>query len=141
MSTDGNKISSYVTDATSKLRSGGRKAVYAIIVTAWTISFTNGMFTPTNAILWSLGLAIAYLFLDLLYYLILSSRYELLLFKYFKPINDGDFQYKDANDGERIAKITKFWTRVGMVWLFFMSILLLVSFAFMVYVVISLKTK
>lgn len=64
MATDGNKIASYMKDAATNLRSEGRKAVYAIIATTWTISFTNGKFTPTNAILLSLGLAIAYLFLD-----------------------------------------------------------------------------
>lgn len=55
MSTDGNKIASYMKDAASTFRSEGRKAVYVIIATAWTISFTNGKFTPTDDTLWSLG--------------------------------------------------------------------------------------
>ena len=62
MSTDGNKIASYMKDAASTFRSEGRKAVYVIIATAWTISFTNGKFTPTDDTLWSLGLALFYLF-------------------------------------------------------------------------------
>lgn len=141
MATDGNKIASYMKDAATNLRSEGRKAVYAIIATTWTISFTNGKFTPTNAILLSLGLAIAYLFLDLLYSLFSSSLYKFLLFKYFKPIKDGEFQYKDKVEEEKITKITKFWNHVGQVWLLIMSILLLVSFIFMTYVIFSLKTN
>lgn len=141
MATDGNKIASYMKEAATNFRSEGRKAVYAIIATAWTISFTNGRFTPTKAILLSLGLAIAYLFLDLLYFLLSSSLYKFLLFKYFKPIKNGEFQYKDEDEdgGKKVSKKTKCWNHVGQVWLFIMSILLLASFVIMTYVIFTLK--
>lgn len=139
MSTDGNKIVSYMNDASSNLRNAGRKAVYAIIAVAWTISFTGGKFTPTENILWSLGLALSYLFLDLLYFLISSSLYRCLLVKYFIPMLNGDFQYKD--EGKRPTKITKCWNLIGQIWIIIMSLLLLASFIFMILVIFSLSTK
>lgn len=143
MATDGNKIASYMKDAASNLRSEGRKAVYAIIATAWTISFTDGKFTPTNNILWSLGLALTYLLLDLLYFLISSSLYKYLLFKYFKPKKDGEFQYtnKTEREGEKVANITKSWNHIGQLWILIMSLLLLTSFLFMLLVIFSLSTN
>ena len=141
MSTDGNKIASYMKDAASTFRREGRKAVYAIIATAWTISFTNGKFTPTDDTLWSLGLALFYLFLDLLYSLFSSSLYKILLFKYFTPRKNGEFQYKNEDEGKKVTKVTKIWNHIGQVWLLIMSLLLLISFVFMVYVVISLRTN
>jgi len=137
MATDGNKIASYMKDASSNLRSEGRKAVYAIIATAWTISFTDGKFSPTCNVQWALGLALFYLFIDLLYFLITSSLYKYLLTKYFNSTKDGDFQYKD--ESKRITKTTKCWMHIGQVWLIIMSLILLVSFVFMFLAILALK--
>lgn len=137
MATDGNKIASYMKDASSNLRSEGRKAVYAIIATAWTISFTDGKFSPTCYIQLALGLALSYLFLDLLFFLISSSLYKYLLTKYFNSSKDGDFQYKD--ESKRITKTTKYWMHVGHIWMIIMSLILLASFIFMLLAVFSLR--
>ena len=137
MATDGNKIASYMKDASSNLRSEGRKAVYAIIATAWTISFTDGMFPPTCNVQWALGLTLSYLFLDLLYFLITSSLYKYLLTIYFNSVKDADFQYKD--ESKRITETTKCWMHIGQVWLIIMSLILLVSFVFMFLAILALK--
>lgn len=141
MATDGNKIASYMMDAASKFRSEGRKAVYAIIATAWAISFTDGKFTPINNTIWSLVFALFYLFLDLLYLFISSSLYKWLLSKFFEPVKDGDFQYNDENKEESVEKITRIWNHIGYACALVMSISLLVSFIFMLLVVLSLRTN
>ena len=124
-------------DASSNFRNEGRKAIYAIIAIAWTISFSEGKFTPTCYVLWSLGLAILYVFLDLLHFLISSSFYKYLLTKNFVSTKDGDYKYKETSKG--ITKKTKIWMQAGQVWMFFLSLILLASFICMLIAIFSLN--
>lgn len=134
---DGGKIAAYMKEASSNLRNEGRKAIYAIIASAWAISFSEGKFTPTCDVLWSLGLAISYVFLELLYYLISSSFYKYLLTKNFVTTKDGDYKYKETSKG--ITKTTKFWMHVGQIWVFVLSLILLASFICMLIAIFSLS--
>ena len=60
-----------------------------------------------------------------------------LLAKYFNSTKDGDFQYKD--ESKRITKTTKCWMHIGQVWIIIMSLILLVSFIFMLLAILALK--
>lgn len=139
---DGEKISSYMREFSSKFKSEGRKAIYVIIATAWSISYADGKFIPSNYVISALVLAVLFIFFDLLYYLISSSLYKYLLNKYFITTKDGDFLYKDTvKDETQITKTTKLWMHVGQIWTFVLSCLLLTSFIFIILAILSLKAK
>ena len=136
--TDGGKIASYMRETSSKFKLEGIKAVYAIIGTSWAISFIGGKFTPTCYVRWSLGLAITYVFLNLLYYLLSASYYKFLLFKYFSPVEDGDFDYRQNINKDDVTKMTTRWNHLGQIWSFVLALLLLTSFIFMLFEISSL---
>lgn len=134
--TDGNKIFSYMTTASSNLRSVGRTVVYAIIATSWAISYTQEGFHPIGYIRDVLILSIIYVFLDLLYYLISAILYKYYLTKYFIPDKDGDFQYKDPQT--EITKGTKIWMEIGQVWVIILSLILLAAAVLMILTILSM---
>ena len=59
---DGNMVSSYLADMSSKARSVGRNLVYSVIACSWTLSYIDKAFVPTKEIKWALVFVLIYLF-------------------------------------------------------------------------------
>lgn len=129
-------ISQYLVDMSTKARSLGRNIVFSIIAASWTLSYTNNAFVPTFYIKWSLALALIYLFLDLLFYFIMTTVYKYILVNYFEPIPDEGYKNKEGKDA---IKCSKKWMNFGFVWLILLSLLLLVSSAFIILHVVQLQ--
>lgn len=134
--TDGNQVSGYLYEMSSKAKTVGRSVVFSIIATTWTLSYSYGMFIPTLYIKWSLGLALIYLFLDLLYYFLMTTVYKYILLNYFEPNDEEGFVNKE---GKNATRCTKWWMKFGFVWLIFMLLLLLVSSIFLILEVLQLE--
>lgn len=133
-SQDGANVVNYLVDMSSKARNVGRGVVFAIIATSWTLAYSNNVFYPIPAILWSLALAIIYVFLDLLYYVLLTAVYKYILLHYFDSA-EGGFVYKKGMDA---SSITRIWMNVGFWWMIVISIILLASSLLMILYVLSL---
>lgn len=134
--TDGDVISNYLVDMSTKARALGRSIVFSIIAASWTLSYINNAFVPTFYIKWSLALALIYLFLDLLFYVLMTAVYKYMLVKYFDPIPDEGYKNKVGKDA---IKCSKKWMNFGFVWLILLSLLLLVSSAFIILHVVQLQ--
>lgn len=134
--TDGDVISNYLVDMSTKARSLGRNIVFSIIATSWTLSYINNTFVPTFYIKWSLALALIYLFLDLLFYFIMTTVYKYILVNYFDPVPNKGYENKEDKDAIKCSKI---WMNFGFVWLIIMLLLLLVSAAFIILHVVQLQ--
>lgn len=133
---DGNMVSSYLADMSSKARSVGRNLVYSIIACSWTLSYIDNAFVPTKEIKWALVFALIYLFLDLTHYVLMTTVYKYILVDYFNPTKDGDFVYKEGKDA---SSCTRLWMNIGFVWLILMSLLLIASSILMILHVLSLQ--
>ena len=123
-SADRHAIKVYLVDMSTKARSVGRNVVFSVIAASWTICYTNNVFKPSLEIKLSLGLALVYLFLDLLYYIIMTTVYKYMLVRYFKSEDDGGYGYAGNID---IEGRTKWWMKFGFIWLLVMSAILLTS--------------
>lgn len=134
--TDGDMISNYLVDMSTKARALGRSIVFSIIAASWTLSYINNAFVPTFYIKWSLALALIYLFLDLLYYVLMTAVYKYILVNYFEPISNEGYKNKENKDA---IKCSKKWMNFGFVWLILLSLLLLVSSAFIILHVVQLQ--
>lgn len=126
------KLSFYMRDNSSRFNEEGKKAIYAIIAVAWAISFTNGKFSPTPYVLWSLGLALLYVFVELVYRLLSACFYKYLLMKYY-------VQSDTPRDAQKIKTRTTFWNHVGQVKAIVLACLLLASFVLMLLAVLSFR--
>lgn len=135
-SQDGADVAKYLADNSSKARSLGRSTVFAIIATSWTLAYSNNVFHPIPVVLWSLALAIIYVFLDLLHYVIITTVYKYILINYFDPV-EGGFVYKQGKDA---SSITRVWMNVGFWWIIVMSLILLLSSLLMILYVLSLAS-
>lgn len=133
-SQDGADAAKYLADNSSKARSLGRSTVFAIIATSWTLAYSNNIFHPIPVVLWSLALAIIYVFLDLLHYVIITTVYKYILINYFDPV-EGGFVYKQGKDA---SSITRVWMNVGFWWIIVMSLILLLSSLLIILYVLSL---
>lgn len=133
---DGNMVSTYLADMSSKARSVGRNLVYSIIACSWTLSYIDNAFVPTKEIKWALVFALIYLFLDLTHYVLMTTVYKYILVDYFNPTKDGDFVYKEGKDA---SSCTRLWMNIGFVWLILMSLLLIASSILMILHVLSLQ--
>lgn len=133
---DGNMVSSYLADMSSKARSVGRNLVYSIIACSWTLSYIDNAFVPTKEIKWALVFALIYLFLDLTHYVLMTTVYKYILVDYFNPTKDEDFVYKEGKDA---SSCTRLWMNIGFVWLILMSLLLIASSILMILHVLSLQ--
>lgn len=129
-------ISNYLVDMSTKARALGRSIVFSIIAASWTLSYINNAFVPTFYIKWSLALALIYLFLDLLYYVLMTAVYKYILVNYFEPISNEGYNNKENKDA---IKCSKKWMNFGFVWLILLSLLLLVSSAFIILHVVQLQ--
>lgn len=134
LSQDGASVVNYLADMSSKARNVGRSVVFAIIATSWTLAYSNNIFHPIPVVLWSLALAIIYVFLDLLYYVIITAVYKYILINYFDPV-EGGFVYKQGKDA---SSITRVWMNVGFWWIIVMSLILLLSSLLMILYVLYL---
>lgn len=134
--TDGDVISNYLIDMSTKARALGRSIVFSIIAASWTLSYINNAFVPTFYIKWSLALALIYLFLDLLFYVLMTAVYKYMLVNYFDPIPTEGYKNKKGKDA---IKCSKKWMDFGFVWLILLSLLLLVSSAFIILHVVQLQ--
>lgn len=131
-------ISNYLVDMSTKARTLGRSIVFSIIATSWTLSYIYDVFVPSFYIKWSLALALIYLFLDLLFYVLMTTVYKYMLVNYFDPIPDKGYKNKEGKDA---IKCSKKWMNFGFVWLILLSLLLLVSSAFIILHVLHLQVN
>lgn len=136
LSQDGSDVVKNLAEKSSKARNVGRSVVFAIIATSWTLAYSNNVFHPIPVVLWSLALAIIYVFLDLLYYVIITAVYKYILINYFDPV-EGGFVYKQGKDA---SSITRVWMNVGFWWIIVMSLILLLSSLLMILYVLSLAS-
>ena len=136
--TDGDMISQYLVDMSTKARTLGRSIVFSIIAASWALSFINNAFVPSYYIKWALALALTYLFLDLLFYFIMTTVYKYILVNYFDPVPDKGYKNKAGKDA---IKCSKNWMNFGFVWLIGMLLLLLISSAFIIIHVLQLQTN
>lgn len=131
-----NEISGYLIDMSTKARSVGRSVVFSVIAASWTLSYFDDAFKPSILIKWSLGLALSYLFFDLLFYIIMTTVYKYILVRNFETDEDGDYNYAEGVD---VDSRTKWWMNFGFVWLIGMSLLLLASSALLIIHVLKLQ--
>lgn len=136
LSQDGADVVKYLADMSSKARNVGRNIVFAIIATSWTLAYSNNVFHPIPVVLWSLALAIIYVFLDLLHYVIITAVFKYILINYFDS-GEGGFVYKQGKDA---SSITRAWMNVGFWWIIAMSLILLLSSLLMILYVLSLAS-
>lgn len=134
LSKDGSDVVNYLSDMSSKARAVGRSVVFAIIVTSWTLAYSNNVFHPIPIVVLSLALSIVYVFLDLLYYVLTTAVYKYILLHYFNSV-EGGFVYKK---GKNASSITCNWMKVGFGWMIVISIILLISSLLMILYVLSL---
>lgn len=134
VSKDGTDVARYLTDMSSKARNVGRNVVFAIIATSWTLAYSNNIFHPIPIVLFSLAFAIIYVFLDLLYYVIITAVFKYILTHYFESV-DGGFVYKE---GKNASSITRKWMDVGNCWMIVISLILLASSLLIILYVLSL---
>ena len=136
LSQDGAGVVNYLADMSSKARTVGRSVVFAIIATSWTLAYTNNVFHPIPVVVWSLALSIFYVFLDLLYYVIITAVFKYILLDYFNSV-EGGFVYKQGKDA---SSITCNWMKMGFWWMFTISIILLASSLLIILYVLSLAS-
>ena len=134
LSQDGADVVKYLSDMSSKARTVGRNVVFAIIATSWTLAYSNHVFHPIPVVLWSLALSIFYVFLDLLYYVIITAVFKYILLDYFNSV-EGGFVYKQGKDA---SSITCNWMKMGFWWMITISIILLASSLLIILYVLSL---
>lgn len=130
------KISGYLTDMSTKARAVGRTVVFSVIAASWTLSYSENVFKPSSEIKWSLWLALVYLFLDFLFYIIMTTVYKYILECRFKQNSDGGYDYVNNKD---VEKLTKWWMNFGFVWLIAMSLFLLASSVLLILHVLKLQ--
>lgn len=121
---DGEQIASYLQGYADKAKSMARTIVIAIIGTCWSMSYDEGVFTPAEDIKMSILYCTIYLFLDVLFYFLLTVVYKFILQKYFKPVSGG-YEYK--RNGASIKTITRVIHEICLVWIVGMMIVLLVA--------------
>lgn len=130
------KISGYLTDMSTKARAVGRTVVFSVIAASWTLSYFENVFKPSSEIKWSLWLALVYLFLDFLFYIIMTTVYKYILVRRFKSNGEGGYDYINNKD---VEKLTKWWMNFGFVWLIVMSLFLLASSVLLILHVFKLQ--
>ena len=91
----------------SQLRSIGRGANYAIIAAAWAVSIAKGQFVPIPHVFLSLLFSTLYIMIDFLYYILPMFIYSIILKRYFKPVSDGVYEYKNEDQKEAVSKVIK----------------------------------
>ena len=133
---DGEAISDFLRDMSTKARALGRSIVFSIIAASWSLSFIQNKFVPSFYIKWSLALALIYLFLDLFFYFLMTLVYKYILVNYFDSDPQGGFKYKKGKDA---TNCTYRWMVFGFVWLILMLLLLLLSSFFIIMHVIQLE--
>lgn len=136
-SQDANAVINYLRDSSSKVSTVGRSVFFAIIATVWTLSFSNNSFNPSCLNKWSLVLAIIYVFLDLLNYLLTTAVFKYILNNFFELTEEG-FRYREGK--EDCATIcSHIWMEICYWWMIVMSLLLLASSVLLILHVISIK--
>ena len=114
---------------TSKSRKLGRNVVYTLLAASWALSFSKDGFQRIPLILWSLGLAILYVFLDLLYYFIAAIYFKIL-------------QYLNNNKSfpaATLVKIERGWSIYFVIWNFILVLLLMTSALLIVVYIFTFK--
>lgn len=111
----------------------GRQIVFAIIAGAWTLSYTQNEFMPSNFLLWSIALAFIYLFLDLLYYLV-----TYLIYHGYFVFNKKDIKFDLVDTEENTIISQAKWDKVGGYWIFGKALVLLASAALIIIHVFSI---
>lgn len=122
-SKDGDVVRETLKENASKARTVGRSVVFTIIATLWAITYSRGVFHPTNMAIWALTLALVYVFLDILHYVVITAVYKYILIHYFDSV-EGGYASKKGKDA---AKCSRVWMKIGFWWLIFMSLILFIS--------------
>jgi len=123
-SKDGEQIAHYLKEYSNKAKTMARTIVIAIIGTCWSMSYDNGTFTPSAEIKTSILYCVIYLFLDVLFYFIMTITCKLILTCRFKPV-PGGFAYR--KQGDKIKKMTRYIHEGCFVWIIAMLIVLLMA--------------
>lgn len=126
---DGELIASYLQGYADKAKTMARTIVIAIIGTCWSMSYNEGVFAPAEKIKISILCCTIYLFLDVLFYFVMTVAFKLVLTHYFKPISGG-YEYKrnGANiNGANIKRTTRVIHEICLVWILAMMFVLLVA--------------
>lgn len=134
------KISDYLRDMSTKARKLGRSIVFSIIAASWTISYEYQTFAPSSLIKWSLALALIYLFLDLLFYVIMTSCYKYIIVSFFNHKN-GRVSFANTKDPDKCDDISRLLSNIGLYWLIGMSLLLLTASLLMIIHVVNILPK
>lgn len=122
-SRDGDDVRAILKENASSARTVGRSVVFTIIATLWALTYSRGELHTTLLVQCSLFLALFYLFMDILHYIVVTVVYKYILVHYFDPV-DGGFVYKKGKDASDCSRL---WMTVSHIWLFIMYTLLLVS--------------
>lgn len=122
-SKDGDAVWAILKENASSARTVGRSVVFTIIATSWALTYSRGELHTTLLVQCSLFLALVYVFLDVLHYVVVTTVYKYILEHYFDSV-EGGYIYKKGKDASACSRR---WMNVGFVWLIIMSALLLVS--------------
>lgn len=122
-SKDGDDVRVILKENASTARTVGRSVVFTIIATSWALTYSRGELHASSMIKWSLFLALVYVFLDILHYVVVTAVYKYILVQYFDSV-EGGYIYKKGKDASACSRR---WMNVGFVWLIIMSAILLVS--------------
>lgn len=122
-SKDGDVVRETLKETASTARTVGRSVVFTIIATSWALTYSRGELHTTLLVQCSLFLALVYVFMDILHYLVVTAVYKYILENYFKSVEGGYVPIV----GKDASTCSRRWMKVGFVWLIIMSALLLVS--------------
>ncbi len=131
---DGDKIASILSDHSKKLRGEGRYIAYAIIAACWSISYNYMGFNPNKYAKLSIILAMLYVAVDIIELLGITCIFNRYLTKYFKPNDDGGYEYlpQKKNSRDKLEKKSKcihcitFWILILMSGILSVSAVLLI---------------
>lgn len=126
------QIIDFADKISGKLSDMGRQVVIAIIAGAWTLSYSEGKFTPSIYIVWSIALAFSYLIIDLLYYFV--SRVVYMGFIKFE--NDSAI-WQLRSDIKTISRRAKVWKTISSIWIIIKIPILIISSALIIVHVFS----
>lgn len=132
---DGELIASYLQGYADKAKTMARTIVIAIIGTCWSMSYNEGVFTPAEKIKISILCCTIYLFLDVLFYFVMTIAYKIVLTLFFKPVPGG---YTYRRSGAKITITTRIIHEICLVWLIVMMIVLLLASWYLITYVWSL---
>lgn len=137
---DGNSVVKYMTDASSKTQTIGRKVIYTLIAVLWAITYSeeNGKINASIWLTMSFISGILYVCFDFLYYFISGLYYKCILTDYFIPEENGGMRYKDDKSSEIVDRKTRRWMDMGSYWSILLMLLLFLTAVPLIIHVVSL---